>query len=317
MKIIMVCPAPPDSRGGNRVTANRWSSLLLKEGHQVVVTQDWHGQPCDVLMALHARKSYAAVRRYRQEKPSGPLIVALTGTDLYRDIPRSQQARQAIRWADRLIGLHDAVDRALPKEAQAKLHMILQSVEMIAPRPTRSKRTFDVCVLGHLRYEKDPLRAAWALRRLPLLDSIRIIQAGKALSPQYAKWAEAATRQDARYQWVGEVSRMRALGLLVSSRLMVISSRMEGGANVVSEAIVNGVPILASEIPGNVGVLGAAYRGYFPVADAKALAKLLEKACCDKRYYLELQKSIARLTPQFQPQHEQAKLASLFRELER
>jgi putative glycosyltransferase (TIGR04348 family) len=317
MKIIMVCPVPPDSRRGNRVTANRWSSLLLKEGHQVAVVQDWHGESCDVLLALHARKSFAAVRRYRKEHPSGPLIVALTGTDLYRDIPRSRQARQAIGWADRLIGLHEAVDRDLPQDTHAKLRLILQSVETISPRPARSKKTFDVCVLGHLRYEKDPLRAAWALRRLPHLESMRVIQAGQALSPRYAKWAESAARQDARYQWLGEISRARALGLLASSRLMVISSRMEGGANVVSEAVVNQVPILASDIAGNVGLLGTAYHGYFPVADTQALATLLEKACRDQHFYLDLQQSIARSAPRFQPQLEQAKLASLMRELER
>jgi putative glycosyltransferase (TIGR04348 family) len=313
MKIFMVCPAPPHSRKGNRVTANRWASLLKQLGHQVVIAQDWHGESCEVLLALHARKSFAAVRRYRQARPAGPLAVALTGTDLYHDLPDNRQAQQSIRWADCLIGLHDAVDQALPRDLRSKLRVIVQSAQP-APR-RRTQKAFTVCVLGHLRYEKDPMRTAWALRRLPDLVNARVVQAGQALSPRYAHWAESAARHDARYRWLGEVPRGQALRLLASSRLMVISSRMEGGANVVSEAIVNRVPILASNIPGNVGLLGADYRGYFPTADTQALAELLERACCDRTFYLDLHQAIARLAPRFQPRHEKDRLAALLREL--
>ncbi len=311
----MVCPAPPGSRKGNRVTADRWRAHLYELGHEVAIGTNWQGEPCDFMLALHARKSFAAVRKYRKEHPSRPLVVALTGTDLYHDLPRSVQARQSLRWADRLIGLHEAVAADLPKEVRSKLRVILQSAEPVRPRQARSEKTFTVCVSGHLRHEKDPLRAAWALRRLPQLTHLRVTQAGQALSPQYANWAEASMRRDSRYRWLGEIPRPRALRLLASSHLMVISSRLEGGANVVTEAIVNGVPILASKIAGNVGLLGAEYRGYFPLADTEALASLLERACGDARFYEELQASIARHAPRFEPARERAGLASLVREL--
>jgi putative glycosyltransferase (TIGR04348 family) len=316
MKIFMVCPAPPHSRKGNRVTAERWATLLDQLGHHVKIGGNWQGEPCDVLLALHARKSFSAVRRYRQAHPQGALIIALTGTDLYRDLQRGQQAQQSIRWADRLIGLHGAVDRDLPTDSRGKLRVILQSVAPISPRPARSEKTFTLCVLGHLRYEKDPLRAALALRRLPEHKQLRLIQVGQALQPRYAKWAQAAMRHDPRYRWIGEVARGRALRLLASSRLMVISSRMEGGANVVGEAIVHGVPILASNIAGNVGLLGADYPGYFSIGDTKALAGLLERACTDRRFYQALQQGITRLAPRFEPRREQAGLSALLQELQ-
>lgn len=315
MKIFMVCPAPAGSRKGNRVTADRWNTLLKKAGHQVAIATDWVGQACDVLLALHARKSYPAVHKYRQEHPTGPLIVALTGTDLYRDLPRNVHAQRSLRYADRLIGLHENVASDLPEKVRAKLRVILQSAEPIEPRPARSEKFFQVCVLGHLRYEKDPLRTAEALRRLPHLKQIRVVHAGQALIPRYQEWTAAAMQLDSRYRWLGGLPLARAQRLLASSRLLVISSRMEGGANVVGEAIVNGVPILASHIPGNVGLLGPDYPGYFPVNDARALARLLEKACCYQQYYKQLEKATARLAPRFEPAREQAALAALMREV--
>lgn len=315
MKIFLVCPAPPGSLKGNRVTANRWASHLQDLGHDVVISSDWQGEACEVMIALHARKSFPAVRKYRKANPSGPLVVALTGTDLYHDLPHSRRAQQSIRWADRLIGLHDAVADDLPKSARTKVRVILQSLEPMTPQPARSDKHFTACVLGHLRYEKDPLRAALALRRLPWLAQVRLTQAGQALTSRYDKLARIAMRRDARYRWLGEISRPRALRLLASNRLMIISSRMEGGANVVSEAIVNGVPVLASRIAGNVGLLGADYPAYYAVADERALADLLERACTDAPFYRELNRRIAQLAPRFQPARERASLAALMNEL--
>jgi putative glycosyltransferase (TIGR04348 family) len=311
MKIFMVCPAPRGSRKGNRVTAERWSALLTRERHRVTVASDWDGEACDLLLALHARKSHAAVRRYREAHPSGPLIVTLTGTDLYRDLPLNHQARQSIHWADRLIVLHARAAEDLPANVRHKVRVVLQSAAPLMPRPARSSKIFQVCVLGHLRNEKDPSCAAIALRRLPHLKQIRLIQAGKALSQIYATWARAAMRRDSRYRWLGEVSGARARRLLASSKLMVISSRLEGGANVVSEAIVNGVPILASKIPGNIGLLGEDYPGYFRVGDPKSLAAQIELACSDEQFYRSLERWIARLAPRFRPTCEQAALSTV------
>ena len=310
----MVCPAPQGSRKGNRVTAERWALLLREHDHLVSIAEDWQGESCDLLIALHAKKSYRAIKKYRTDRPDAPLVVALTGTDLYRDLPVSRQAQQSLQWADRLIGLHECVTRSLPQPLHAKVRVILQSAQPTAPRLQRSEETFDICVLGHLRHEKDPLRTALAVRRLPRLRQLRVIHAGEALSPRFEKWARSAMRKDARYRWLAELSRAEVGRLLAASHVMVISSRMEGGANVVSEAIVNGVPILASKIPGNEGLLGEAYPGYFPVADTDALARLLDKTCNDKGLYRELTDRVLALQPRFQPQHEREHLQRLVRE---
>lgn len=314
MKVYIACPAPIRSRVGNRVTAERWKRLLRALGHQVTIAAGWDGQRCDVLVALHARKGHAAVRAYRKARPGAPLVVALTGTDIYHDLSRSAAARRSVAWADRLVVLQPLAIDELPEAARGKARVIYQSVVPIVAS-ARKSGDFQICVLGHLRFEKDPLRAALALRRLPPRTRCRVVQAGAALAPRWEQLARRAHEKDARYIWLGEVSRRRATVLLAQSDLMVISSRLEGGANVVSEAIVNGVPVLASLIPGNVGLLGEDYPGFFSVGDTAALARLMERAERDEAFYHALVAAGARRRPLFEPERERASWQALLAEL--
>jgi glycosyltransferase involved in cell wall biosynthesis len=95
-----------------------------------------------------------------------------------------------------------------------------------------------------------------------------------------------------RYQWIGEVSHADTLRMLSQSRLMVISSIMEGGAHVVSEAVALGIPVIASDIPGNRGLLGEDYPAYYPKGDERALANLLYRSETIPTFYASLQKHI-------------------------
>jgi glycosyltransferase involved in cell wall biosynthesis len=85
---------------------------------------------------------------------------------------------------------------------------------------------------------------------------------------------------------------------------MVISSNSEGGANVISEAAVAGVPILASRMDGNVGLLGKDYPGYFKVGDTRGLARLLRRIEEDADFMRELGKAVRRRAPLFRPARE-------------
>jgi putative glycosyltransferase (TIGR04348 family) len=317
MKIFLACPASAGSRKGNRVTAVRWARLLRSLGHRVTIGQLYEGAACDVLVAMHARKSYDSVRAYRRHHPDGPLVVALTGTDLYRDIRTSRHAQRSLEEADRLIVLQPCGLEELPARLRGKTRVIYQSAKRRGKPAGRSRRraTFEVCVLGHLRPEKDPLRVALALRRLPAASRVRVTHAGQALSPALAQKARAAMARDARYRWLGEVSGERARRILARSDALVLSSRLEGGANVVSEAIAAGVPVLASRIPGNVGLLGARYPGFYPVGDTAALARLLSRAEADEAFYRRLVEWCAALRPLVDPARERAAWESLLREL--
>jgi putative glycosyltransferase (TIGR04348 family) len=313
--IALVCPAPPGSRQGNRVTALRWARILRRIGHRVRILEAWHGEDVELLVALHARRSAASVRAFRARHPGRPVAVALTGTDLYRDLTRSRAARRSLELADRLILLQAAGLRALPAATRRKARVIHQSVAVPRAAGVRPRRSFDVCVLAHLRAVKDPLRAAIAVRDLPARSRIRVVHLGGALEPRLAERARAEGRGNPRYRWLGERSRSAALRRLARSHGLVLSSRLEGGANAIGEAAALGVPILASRVDGNVGLLGARHPGLFRPGDARALRRLLLRAEDDPEFYGRLAGASRRIAPLFRPARELAAWRSLLGEL--
>jgi hypothetical protein len=167
MTIVMITPAPPGSRRGNRWTALRWARILRQLGNRVVIEERYTGRRCDMLVALHARRSYASIDRFRRERPQAPLIVALTGTDLYGDIRANRRARKSIEMASRLIVLQPLGVQELPRRLRGRARVIVQSAETPRVAAAPKNDVFEVCVLGHLRPVKDPFRAARAARLLP------------------------------------------------------------------------------------------------------------------------------------------------------
>jgi putative glycosyltransferase (TIGR04348 family) len=304
MKIALITPVPAQSRQGNRVTALRWTRILKVLGHQVRMAQHYDGKPCDLMVALHARRSFAAIADFHRRYPALPLLVALTGTDLYGDIHTSAEAQESLELATRLILLQPKGLDELPAHLHTKVRIIYQSVPSLCRHPSKAKTTFDVCVLGHLRPVKDPFRTALAARLLPATSRLRVVHVGKALGEDMATCARAEMTANPRYHWLGELPRWQALRVLARSHLLVLSSHMEGGANVISEALAFGVPIVASKIAGSIGILGEDYPGYFPVADTAALAQLLDRAECDPLFYQTLHTWCRRLAPLIQPIHE-------------
>ena len=306
MKIALVTPAGPGTRNGNRHTALRWAAFLRHAGHRVSVSTEDFSSAADLMLALHARRSHASIKAFSREKP---LVLALTGTDVYRDIHGSAEARESLELADRLIVLQPKAIDELPARMRRKVRVVVQSAStVLRHRPV--ERGFRVCVIGHLREEKDPLRTLLALQYIAL--PLEVVHLGAALNPDLGRRAKAAT--DPRYRWRGSVPHARALRWLASSHAMVISSRMEGGANVVCEALRIGVPVLASRISGNVGLLGSRYPGYFACGDERALARLLTRAATDRKFYAELKAQVARLRPAVAPQAEARALLSVMRD---
>jgi putative glycosyltransferase (TIGR04348 family) len=271
----------------------RWARILRGLGCSVSVQTEWDGSACDLMVALHARKSHASIKSFRRCHPGKPAVLALTGTDIYRDIRHDDSARESLDLATRLVVLQEQALMELTARQRNKARVIFQSASMrLSPCPPR--RIFRACVLGHLRKEKDPFRTALALRHLPEAARIEVVQAGKPLSAAMGSKARKLMEGEPRYRWVGELPHWRAMRLLSRSSLMVISSEMEGGAHVVSEAIALGVPVIASDIPGNRGLLGDDYPAYFPVGDEAALAGLLERAMDDEAFLRKLKSALAR-----------------------
>lgn len=304
MNICLVTPAGKGSLSGNRRTALRWARILRMAGHSVEVTGRWTpGTRTQLLLALHARRSHDSIEAFARRCPRRPLVVALTGTDLYRDLRRPGEARRSLALAHRLIVLQPKAVHALPARLRPKVRVVVQScATRLRHRPV--KRTFRICVIGHLRDVKDPLLAAAALARIPADARVEVVHLGSALDAVLARRVRDAMARDPRYRWLGGVPHSRALAWLASSHVLVVSSRMEGGANVVSEALRIGVPVLASRIPGNEGLLGNAYPGYFPAGDARMLAHLICRAAEQPSYYAALKRWIWKLRPMVAPRNE-------------
>ncbi len=86
---------------------------------------------------------------------------------------------------------------------------------------------------------------------------------------------------------------------------------MEGGAHVIMEAICSGVPVIASRIAGNMGMLGEDYAGLFPVGDATALANMLVRFRQDADFASLLKAQCAQRAPLFSAEHERKALLTI------
>ena len=307
MKINLITPAKKHSKNGNRTSAVRWAGFLKDQGHSTQINTEYDGSPCDLMIALHAWRSADAINRYKEKHLHGPMIVALGGTDVNTFLKTEPEITlSSMEKADALICLHDQIGEALPAHLLQKLHVIYQSATPLKSPRKPAKRYFDVCVIGHLRDEKDPMRTAMAARLLPENSKLRVFHLGKAHNAVWAKTASQEQSINPRYQWRGEVTAGQVRREYAKTRLMVLTSNQEGGANVISEAIVAGVPILASDIPGNTGLLGKTYPGLFPLGDEQALADRLFEAETNPGYLAQLDKACKELRPRFVPEREAA-----------
>lgn len=316
MKICLVTPAGRRSLAGNRATAARWERILRRLGHRVEVTMHWDGKPVDMMVALHAWRSADSIHAFHETYPDRLLIVALTGTDMYRFMhSHPETTRRSIEVAHHLVALHDLAHLTIAEQQRCKLTIIKQSAVPLPRRLPPRKRSFDICVAGHLRDEKDSLRTAYAVRDLPAQSRIRVLHFGKAHNAEWEQMALQEMRHNQRYHWFGERPHWQVRQAFARSRAMVLSSRMEGGANVISEAVMADLPILASDIDGSIGLLGRDYAGYYPVEDTAALRALLLRAENEEDFLPGLLKQAEPLKKDFTEAAEFAGWQALLRQL--
>jgi len=300
MNIVLITPSGPTSRTGNRIAATRWARILRHLGHRVRLAADYDGRPADLMVAVHAWRSAGPIAAFKMRHPGRPLILQLSGTDIYDYLSTDPAPTlHSMELADRLVALNDLAWRVVPRHMRARLAVIHQSATPLPNGNRPSRRAVIVSVIGHLRDVKDPLRAADAARLLPADSRIRVEQVGRAYTDSWAAAAMAEMAANPRYRWHGDVPAASVRRLLARSHAMVISSSSEGGANVVSEAIVAGVPVLASRVDGNVGLLGGDYPGYFPVGDTERLSRLMRRIECEPDFVTRLRRALRERAPLF------------------
>jgi putative glycosyltransferase (TIGR04348 family) len=313
VKILIVTPEAPRSTLGNAVTANRWAGVLRRLGHDVTLAVQWRAGVdggYDLLIALHARRSHETAERFHHAYPDRPVIVALTGTDLYADLPEGDpHACRSLELATRIVALQQAAKIGLEtfsESIRSKLRVIYQSAVPPANRRAPREDCFEISILSHLRDVKNPLIAAYAARHLSSSSRIRIVHAGRALSSDWEAKAREEERVNPRYVWLGDQPHEEAMQLLSGSRLLILSSFMEGGASAIAEAVVCGVPVLCSKIPGNIGMLEPDYPGYFEARDQAELREWLRRIEKEPSEWERLHQHILRLQSRFAPETEKS-----------
>lgn len=303
---MIVTPALAAANNGNWQTAFRWSRLL-RPVYRVVVTDRWTEGDEALMIALHARRSADSIQAWRNVHPDRPLLVALTGTDLYRDIRIDLAARRSLELADQLVVLNERGPDTLPEVLRGKARVILQSCPARAHRPL-ARGHLRALMVGHLREEKDP-RTAWrAARRLAQRSDIRFDHVGAALDSSLGAEVVALAAELPGFRWLGALPHEATLRRIQAAHVLVHPSRMEGGAHVVIEAIRSGTPVLASRIDGNTGLVGDAYEGLFEVGDDAGLAALVERARDDRTFLPQLGAQLALRSDLFSPEAERASL---------
>jgi putative glycosyltransferase (TIGR04348 family) len=312
-KVYIVSPSVAAANNGNWHTAARWREFLAGDA-DVDIVQAWRGEPADAMIALHARRSAASIAEFARTHPQRALVLVLTGTDLYRDLDVDAAARHSLRCAGHIVVLQDEAPNRLPPDARAKARVIVQSALRIE-RAVPVLQSFDLLAVGHLRAEKDPQTLMEAARRLPSGSAARIVHLGEALDPALGEAAQRTMRECERYRWLGGVSQSAARAHMARSRALVHTSRMEGGANAVIEAVRTQLPVLASRIDGNVGLLGRDYEGYVPVGDAAALAETMQRCVDDSSFTARLVAQCAQRETRFEPDCERDAVRRLLREI--
>lgn len=314
--ILIVTPYLADANNGNWRTAHRWQQLLQPD-YRVNIAHNIHaehdtsqaGKP-DVIIALHARRSADEIAMAKKTLPDVPVIVVLTGTDLYRDIAVSAEAQHSLTLADALIVLQEDAIQYVPSEYRRKTHIVFQSASPLTPAQ-KSKTALNCVVVGHLRAEKSPETIFDVARLLEQHESIRITHIGQALDDNMGKRAFALSAEEKNYRWIGALPHGLTRAAIKRAHVLIHPSIMEGGANVIVEAITAGTPVIASKMSGNVGMLGATYAGYFPVGDAAALAALLQRCREDANLLTRLNTACIARAALFSPAEERHRLQKI------
>lgn len=316
---MLVTPALPAAHNGNGQTAGRWARMLADD-YRVEPTTAWDGRPADLMVALHARRSAASIQAWAAASPRRPLVVVLTGTDLYRDLDLPGEAADAVQrslaLADAIVVLNDRAPRRVPAALRERVHVILQSCSGRKPR-ARAAGCLKAVAVGHLRDEKDPRMVFAAMRALAGRDDIRLDHIGGGLDPALAAEAQALADVLPTYRWLGALSPAATRSRIAGAHVLVHTSRMEGGAHVVIEAVRSGTPVLATRIDGNVGLLGDDYPGYVEPADAEGLARCLRQLRDDPAMLAAWTEAAGRLAPRFEPDAERSALRTLLADLDR
>lgn len=328
--VLIHSPFPRQDSQGNTETAVRLEGILRKAGLRVAMEEVWfNGQEAHCMIALNARRSAGAVMEFRDAWPKGKVIVILTGTDINHPSAMDKESDnvQTMEAADYLVVLHEGSLVSVPEHLHQKCKVIHPSVQWpdgfdVLSSQSEHQHEFadpsqldrlNIIMAGNLRAEKNVGLALAACAMLPEDSPVLLQLYGDAEVIEHSEGYGAgceeveglqqpvgdlslqmlqATAGPLPFLWRGKLSHADLLTMMAGADLLLNTSSQEGGSNAICEAICLGLPVLASRIDGNVGMLGPGYGGYFDQGDASGLASLLTRCAEEPSYLAQLQQQV-------------------------
>jgi glycosyltransferase involved in cell wall biosynthesis len=271
--LALLTPYGPPSVAGNAVTVDRVARGLLERDADLrvwdlsrhsaeTVERQVEAYRPSLVHAFHAwRVGPRALRLARRLEV--PLVVTLTGTDANHDLfdpDRAALVRRVLEGAGAITSFHasivELVAGVLP-DARVRMVVVPQAVRFPATEPFDLADRVLLVLPAGIRAVKAPRLPLAALDGLAAADArVRLAYAGPILDPALGETlrADLAARPWARH--LGPVPHPEMASLLGQSDVVLNCSISEGGlANSVLEAMALGRAVLASDIPGNRGLV--------------------------------------------------------------
>ena len=302
--VLIHSPYPRQRSQGNAVTAKRMVNLLRDSGLAAALHERGDAPlKAKCLIALNGRKGAEEIFKFLQRQPDNPVIALLTGTDVNH--PEMEQpdsiTRKALELSTAIVSLHDGFAHRIPKHLLEKTEVIYPSVMLPDPLDHSPSKPPKVIIAGNFRAEKNPslmMKAVREMKESPL-HFHAYGQGG-----DYQRDLERTAAECPHFYFHGVKEHDVLLGEMQAAHVLLNTSTQEGGANAICEAIALGLPVVASRIAGNMGMLGENYAGFFPVEEVTKLIEILGRAAKNHDFYQLLKEQIATRAPLFSHQRE-------------
>lgn len=313
--VLIHSPYPRQRSQGNAVSVRRMAAMLASGGLAVAVHERGDAPVrAKCLIALNARKSAAEIFDFHRRQPECPVVALLTGTDVNHPdmLDAGSATRGALGLCDAIVSLHDGFSHRIPESLLEKTTVIHPSVVLPPGACHRPEEPWSVVVAGNFRAEKNPALMLEAVRRM---SDTGVHFHAFGLGGDYQAELEQTAAAYPRFHFHGVREHGEVLEKMQTSRVLLNTSTEEGGANAICEAIAIGLPVIATRIAGNTGMLGSGYEGLFPSENAGALVEILRRAEADPHCYRTLKSQVAARSPLFNHEREADQWLDLIRRL--
>ena len=168
-------------------------------------------------------------------------------------------------------------------ELEKKIFVIHQSSQVSKLQKNRRKIGNDISVLmiGNIRREKDQLTGINGFNNLfknlkmKSLHKVFLTHIGYDLNRGYANIVKKSAKKNKQIKFLGFVNHKKTMELLLKSDLFLNTSIIEGSCLALKEAIDSRIPVLVSDNPCHMTILGDNYPGFFKTRKKDDLTKKL------------------------------------------